>query len=120
MSPRTLLAVATLSCSMAVPVTAGDVSYLRRGRDPDTVVLVDSDRRAREIRKGESLEGLGRLEEIDDDEIVFERTLDEAERKRLQRLGLAAPDVQLLHLQRHEGTRAAASLGGGATVFSGD
>jgi hypothetical protein len=117
MSPRTLLAVATLSCAMAVPLTAGEVSYLRRGRDLDTVVLVDSDRRAREIRKGESLEGLGRLEEIDDDEIVFERAL---ERKRLQRLGLAAPDVQRLHLRRHDGTRAAASLGEGATVFSGD
>jgi hypothetical protein len=115
-----LLAVITLSCAVAAPLTAGDVAYLHRGRDPDTVVLVDSDRRAREIRKGESLDGLGRLEEIDDDEIVFERTLDDAERKRLQRLGLAAPDVQRLHLQRHDETRAAASLGEGATVFSGD
>jgi hypothetical protein len=115
-----MLAVAAFSCSMAVAVTAGDVSYLRRGRDPDSVVLVDSGRRAREIRKGESVEGLGRLEAIDDDEIVFERTLDEAERKRLRGLGLAAPDVERLHLRRHEESRAAASSGEGATVFSGD
>ncbi len=120
MSTRTLLAISTLSCAMAVPATAVDFSYLHRGRDPDTAVLVDSDRRTREIRKGESLEGLGRLEEIEDGEIVFERTLDDAERKRLQTLGLAAPDVERLHLQRHEGARAAASSGEGATVFSGD
>ncbi len=120
MSPRTLLAVSTLSCVIAVPVTAVDISYLHRGRDPDTAVLMDSDRRTREIRKGESLVGLGRLEEIEDGEIVFERPLDDAERKRLQTLGIAAPDVERLHLQRHEGTRSAASSGEGATVFSGD
>jgi hypothetical protein len=105
---------------MAVPATALDVSYLRRGRDPDTAVLVDSDRHTREIRKGESLEGLGRLEEIEDGELVFERTLDDVERRRLKTLGLAAPEVERLHLQRHEGTRSAASSGEGATVFSGD
>jgi hypothetical protein len=120
MSPRTLLAVSTLSCAVAVPAAAVDISYLHRGRDSDTAVLVDSDRRTREIRKGESLQGLGRLEEIGDGEIVFERALDDVERKRLQTLGLAAPEVERLHLQRHEGTRAAASSGEGATVFSGD
>ena len=120
MSPRTLLAVSTLSCAVAVPAAAVDISYLHRGRDSDTAVLVDSDRHTREIRKGESLEGVGRLEEIEDGEIVFERTLDGAERKRLQTLGLAAPEMERLHLQRHEGTRAAASSGEGATVFSGD
>jgi hypothetical protein len=115
-----LLVVVAFACAGAAGAAAADVSYLRRGEDPDTAVVLDSARRAREIRKGETVTDLGRLEEIDDEEIVFERALSDAERKELESRGLAAPDVRRLHLQRREPARAAASHGAGATVFSGD
>jgi hypothetical protein len=115
-----LLVVAALACAAATDATAGDVSYLRRGQDPDTAVVVDSNHRTREIRRGEELAGAGRLEEIDDEEIILERALSDAERAELQRLGLAAPDVRRLHLRRRDPDRGAASLGAGANLFSAD
>ena len=120
MSPRTLLFVVAAVFGAIVNATAGEISYLRRGKDPDAAVVADSSQRPQEIRRGEVLADVGRLEEIEDDEIVFERALTDEERKHLRELGLAAPDLQRLHLRRHEGTRAAAHLGDGSAVFSGD
>ncbi len=120
MSFEKLLVVVALACAAAADATAGDISYLRRGRSADIAVIVDSGQRTQEIRRGEELADVGRLEEIDDEEIVFEQALPDEERKELERLGLAAPDVRRLHLRRREQARAAASQGAGATVFSGD
>jgi hypothetical protein len=113
-----LLVLVVLACGSAADATAGDVSYLRRGKDSDSALIVDSGGRTREIRKGEDVGELGRLEEVDDEEIVFERALPDEERKDLERAGLAAPNVRRLHLRRRGQTRSAASLGDGATVFS--
>ena len=120
MSLEKRLVIVALACAAAADAMAGDISYLRSGRDPDTALVVDSGRRTQEIRKGEDVADVGRLAEIDDEEIVFERALRDEERKDLERLGLAAPDVQRLHLRRREQTRAAASLGARATVFYAD
>jgi hypothetical protein len=120
MSIGKLLATFAVACITAAGAVASDISYLRRGKDPDTAIIVDSGRGPREIRRGEEVADVGRLEEIDDDEIVFERALSDAERQELERLGLAAPDVRRLHLPRRTGTGAAASRGAEATVFSGD
>lgn len=120
MSLEKLLVLVVLACGAAAGAAAGDISYLRRGKDSDSALIVDSGGRTREIRKGEDVADLGRLEEIDDEEVVFERALSDEERKKLERAGLAAPDVRRLHLRRRGQTRAAASLGDGATVFSAE
>src|SRR5882757_1954869 len=78
----------------------GEMSYLGRGARSDTARVETPDRRIHELRKGDTLPEVGELENIDDDEVSFERPLSDEERDRLKAVGAAIPDVRRLRLRR--------------------
>lgn len=100
------LSVAALSIvAAAAGVCSAQVSYLGAGTRLDTAMVVDARGQSREIRVGDALPDVGEVKQIDENEIVFERVLDEEERTQLQQSGLPAPDIRRLHvLKRLEAT----------------
>jgi hypothetical protein len=119
MPARFLLLAGLATWAAAAAATAAEISYIGRGTTAATAVVEDSQHRVREVRIGETLPDVGELKSVEDDEIVFDRTLGEDERQQLKAMRLAAPDIQRLYLRRAEGPQAMPSIGAAALV-SGD
>lgn len=92
----TALAIATATAG----VSPAQVSYLGTGSRRDTAAIVDARGQSQEIRVGDTLPDVGEVKRIDEEEIVFERAVDERERAELERSGLPAPDIRRLHVPK--------------------
>lgn len=100
MNVRRLSAAALVIVTGAAGVSSAQVSYRGAGSRRDTAVVVDARGQSRELRVGDTLPEVGEVKQIADDEIVFERDLDEEERAELEQNGLPAPDVRRLHVPK--------------------
>jgi len=98
MTPSILAVLA--ACCFTPSVGAETPSFVGLGARPETARIESSIRGARDVRRGETVEGLGELKAVSEEEAVFERMPDDAERARLADLGAAVPDVVRLRLRR--------------------
>ena len=113
MTRSRLFFVITLS-ALANGAAAQEVLYLGRGAT-ESVIVEDSSHRVHELRTGDSLDDVGELKDIKDDEIVFDRVLRDDEREQLKSLGLAVPDVRRMRVARRAERHAV--RGNGAAPF---
>lgn len=97
-NPACLAAFAVIVCFSGLD--AGELSYLGPGRSSGSAIVRGADDHVRELRLGETIADVGELQQVEDDEIVFERQLRDEERHELRVRGLPVPDVQRLHVPR--------------------
>jgi len=89
-----------LAAAQAGVATADGIRYLGRGSARDSAVIVDDSNRAREVRKGDAVAGVGEVTEIDDAEIAIDRIVTDEERAQLRAQGLMAPDIVRIRIAR--------------------
>jgi hypothetical protein len=120
MSSRALQLLLLLFCLVASGDAGARVLYLGPGRTTGTAVVDDSEHGIREIRRGDVLPDVGELREIDEHQIVFDRSLNDEERAQWQAAGGVVPDVERLHLYRRPVPKVESTPGSDAAAITAD